>query len=264
MPVNLEDARIQVEIDIRRATAEVREVESQLEKARERRRVGVRRIDPGRETRAVGRSLAAAGAFGAGRVVGGGLRRAVGLAAKFGLVLSAAEAIRQAPAILPEILPEALLEQRVIPGEVEIGLRILGQGELADVVKELSTVRGLIGGLQRSIAEIEATLVSTMDAVRFGADLAAEGKFVEGAFKLNAELRKALSSFAKGERITTIGIRGGLNLSLPPDVTDTMNAFTSYNRARAIQKQYANRTEKAVLIDNQKEAFRAAGGGANR
>ena len=257
MVVKLDSARITVEVDVRRATAEIREVETALQKARRRRRGVTRRVDPTGPARVAGRNLRAATTVGAAAAVGGGLRRAVGLAATLGGVIGAAQAIRAAPAILPEILPEEVLEQRLIPGEIEIGLRLVGQSEFADLVRQVSTVRGLIDGLRRGLAEVESTVVTVADSVRLGADLLAEGKFVEGGFKLNAELTKALSLFLKGERIST-------DLSIPEDIANTFNAVSSYNRAKSLHKQYAKRSQASEWIDNQREALRAGGGGANR
>ncbi len=257
MVVRLDSAKIEVEIDTRRAVRELGEVESQLDRARTRRRRGPDRVDPGAPGRAAARRLGAAaavGAAGAGAraagAAGGGLKRAVGLAAKVGLGISAIEAIRQAPSLLPAFLPREVLEAEIPP----ILLKLLGFDR-----DEGLNVAEMIRGLQKGIADLEAGMASTLKGFQLLNASLQEGKLVEAGFEGAGALSEAIRVFLRGKSPDE-------RLSFPAfeELSSIFTAHLSYGRAERRFRQLTKEAENTRTVENIQRAVSAGGGGVSR
>ncbi len=255
MAVKIEDARLEIEIDTKRAVRELGQIESQLDRARTRRRGGVDRVDPGGPGRAAARRLSAAaavGAAGAGAraAATGGLRRAVGLAAKVGLGISALEAVRQAPALLPALLPQEVLEKE-IPAII---LRLLGFDR-----DEGLSVAEMIRGLQKGVADLEAGLASTLKGFQLLTASLQEGKLVEAGFEGSTALGQAINIFLRDK-----SPEDRLNLPAFEELSSIFTAHLGYQRAERRFRQLTKEAENVRMVDNIERAFSAGGGGVSR
>lgn len=254
MVVKVEDARIEVEIDVRRALDQTREIESTLERARARKRLGQARIDPGIEGRLGTRRLGAAVAgLGVGRAAAGGLRSAVALAAKVGFGLTLTEIIRTAPSLIPAILDEETLRTQIFP-EIDIaGIKIEGV-----------TIDTVVRALGEKIAEIEGTLATTMRGLTLMLDLTAEGRFAEGAAGALKFIQRAIGPSTRKGELTEESAREAGFLGVFEEAGQIFDAFRAYNTAEALFKQRARTARYRELLDNQAQQFRAAGGGVSK
>lgn len=244
MVVRIDNAKLEVELDVRQALGELREIESKLDTARQRRRRGaVEAVDPDRERRRGGRRVVAVtGVTVAAAKAKGGLPQAVGFATKLVAGLSLIEVIRLAPAILPAILGEEVMRADLIPG--------------------LLTVQEAVESLGKKIAAIEGTLKTTVRAASLAYDLLQEGKLAEAGASASLEIRRAISPFPQDGKIDDKGV-GGL-LGVTEEVGAIFSAFQAYNTAEALFRQRTGEARAKGFLDAQQQGFRAAGGGVSK
>lgn len=255
MVVKIDDARIEVSLDVSQALGELREIESKLDTARQRRRRGGGEVvDPGRERRARGRRVVAvtgvtvtaaratAGRSGVATATGAGMAQAVGFATKLVAGLSLIEVIRQSPAIIPALLGEETMQGDLIPG--------------------LVTVQEAVESLGKKIAQIEGTLKTTVKAATLAYDLLQEGKLAEAGASGILEIRRAISPFPQDGRIDDKGVGGPLGFT--EEVGAIFSAFRAYNTAEALFRQRTVSARFRGFLEAQQQGFRAAGGGVSK
>lgn len=285
MVVKLDDARIEVEIDVREAIDDLGQIESRLDRAKARRSRGVERVDPGRDSRIGVRRAGAAAAL--GRAAGGGIRGAVRFAAKLGAGLTIAEIIRQSPAILPAILGEETMRQELIkerdlipeftlpqslpiPGTDTDLFSVFGldalRGKKFFEGSEIPgvTIQEVVESLGKKIAEIEGILKTTVKAATLAYDLLNEGKLAEAGASAILEIRRAISPSSQSGQLgdETKGVGGPLGFT--EEVGSILDSVRAYNTAEARFKQRAVGARFGAFLENQQQGFRAAGGGVSK
>lgn len=261
MVVKIDDARIEVELDVRRALGDLGEIESRLERARRRRGRGRPGAEPGGERRPGGRRLLAPAAVGAAAArAGGGLRRAVGFAAKLGGGLTVAEVIRNAP----EIVRAAV---GAVVGEEALETRLLDVLPVSDFVKEIlaanvigvTSLASLVDDLAKRIAQLEGGLKTTAKAAVLAYDLLRLGQITEAGAGAIALIKDAISP--GGEPVDPATAEA---LGITAELLDVFDAFQAYNTAESLFKQRARGLQIRGLGDNLDGLFRAPGGGAGK
>jgi len=256
MVVKIDDARIEVELDVQRALGELKEIESSLDRAKGARRGAPRRTDKDRTTRSGLRGAGAAVA--AGRLAGGGLRGAVRFAAKVGGGLTIAEVVRKLPALIPAIIGREGLDKTLIP-EIDIPeFNVFGQtffeGKEFDGLK----VRDAVESLGKKIAQIEATLKTTIDAGVLAYDMLAEGRLAEAGGAALSHLTQALSPGPRDK--ATTDFLGGVG----KEFVEIIDAYQAYNTAEALFRQRTVNARASGFIDDSMQGFRAGGGGVSK
>lgn len=243
MVVKLDDARIEVSIDVSQATGELREIESKLDTARKRRRRGGgEAVDPGRESRRGGRRVVAVTGATVAAARARGLSQTVRFATKLVAGLSLIEVIRQSPAIIPALLGEETMQGDLIPG--------------------LVTVQEAVESLGKKIAQIEGTLKTTVKAATLAYDLLQEGKLAEAGASAILEIRRAISPFQQDGKIDDKGVGGPLGFT--EEVGAIFSAFRAYNTAEALFRQRTVSARFRGFLEAQQQGFRAAGGGVSK
>lgn len=253
MGVNIENARIEIELDVRRALEDLQEVESGLGRARGRRRRG-------RDGAALDRDRGRPGARGAAVAVTaataarGGLRRAVAFAAKLGAGLTVAEVIRNTPEIV-----------RAVIGEETLGKRLVDLLPLPDTAKEIlaaneigaTRIGELVNDLSKRIAQVEGTLKTTVRAATLAYDLMMEGKIPEAGAAAISEIRRAFSGESAGPGAAEA-------LGIAAEALEILDAFRAYNTAESLFRQRARGVQIRNSVEDLDNLFRAAGGGASK